>query len=104
MVGAGTLINLIFGLNYALSVVIVGVVMLTLLLLGGMIATTWVQIVKAVLLIGGATAMALLVLGEFGMNPLHLFGSAAEKNGGRRCSPPASSSRGIGMRSRSGSR
>ncbi|HKF14531.1 MAG TPA: hypothetical protein VKB13_04810, partial [Gaiellaceae bacterium] len=72
---------------YALSVVIVGVVMLTLLLLGGMIATTWVQIVKAVLLIGGATAMALLVLGEFGMNPLHLFGSAAEKNGAKVLAP-----------------
>ena len=47
MVGAGTLIHLIFGLPYAVSVVIVGVVMLTFLLLGGMIATTWVQIVKA---------------------------------------------------------
>ena len=81
MVGAGTLINLIFGLDYAVSVVIVGVVMLTLLLLGGMIATTWVQIVKAVLLIGGATAMALLVLAEFGMSPLHLFDSAADQNG-----------------------
>ena len=87
MVGAGTLINLIFGLNYALSVVIVGVVMLTLLLLGGMIATTWVQIVKAVLLIGGATAMALLVLGEYGMNPLHLFDSAADKNGAKVLAP-----------------
>jgi cation/acetate symporter len=46
-----------------------------------MIATTWVQIVKAVLLIGGATVMALLVLGEFGLNPLDLFSSAADENG-----------------------
>jgi cation/acetate symporter len=81
MVGAGTLINLIFGIDYAMSVVIVGVVMLTLLLLGGMIATTWVQIVKAVLLIGGATAMAFLVLGEFGFNPLDLFQTAERENG-----------------------
>jgi cation/acetate symporter len=81
MVGAGTLINLIFGLPYALSVVIVGAVMLTLLLLGGMIATTWVQIVKAVLLLGGATAMALLVLAKFGFNPVELFSSASSKYG-----------------------
>ena len=87
MVGAGTLINLIFGIDYDLSVVIVGAVMLTLLLLGGMIATTWVQIVKAVLLIGGATAMAVLVLAKFGMNPLHLFDSAADKNGAKVLAP-----------------
>ncbi len=82
MVGAGTLINLIFGIDYALSVVIVGAVMLTLLLLGGMIATTWIQIVKAVLLIGGATGMAFLVLGKFGFNPLELFQTASRENGG----------------------
>jgi cation/acetate symporter len=87
MVGAGTLINLIFGLPYALSVVIVGVVMLTLLVLGGMIATTWVQIVKAVLLLGGATAMALLVLAQFGMSPLSLFSTAADENGAKVLAP-----------------
>jgi cation/acetate symporter len=81
MVGAGTLINLIFGLPYSLSVVIVGTVMLTLLVLGGMFATTWVQIVKAVLLLGGATAMALLVLAKFSFNPLELFSSASDKYG-----------------------
>jgi cation/acetate symporter len=87
MVGAGTLINLIFGLDYALSVVIVGAVMLTLLLLGGMIATTWVQIVKAVLLIGGATAMALLVLAQFSFNPLDLFSTASDENGAKVLQP-----------------
>jgi cation/acetate symporter len=81
MVGAGTLIHLIFGLPYAVSVVIVGAVMLTFLLLGGMIATTWVQIVKATLLIGGATVMAFLVLLKFDMNPLHLFQSASSQFG-----------------------
>ena len=81
MVGAGTLINLIFGLPYWLSVVIVGAVMLTFLLLGGMIATTWVQIVKATLLIGGATVMAFLVLLEFGMNPINLFQDASSQFG-----------------------
>ena len=81
MVGAGTLINLIFGIRYEVSVVIVGAVMLTFLLFGGMIATTWVQIVKAVLLIGGATVMALLVLSEFNLNPLSLFRDASDKHG-----------------------
>ena len=87
MVGAGTLINLIFGLSYDASVVVVGVVMLTLLLLGGMIATTWVQIVKAVLLIGGTTVMALLVLSQFSWSPIDLFGSAADENGAKVLAP-----------------
>jgi cation/acetate symporter len=81
MVGAGSLIKLMFGLDYWLAVVIVGAVMLTLLMLGGMIATTWVQIVKAVLLLGGALVLAIWTLSKFGMNPLHLFDSAAQKNG-----------------------
>ena len=73
MVGAGNLIRLLFGLQYELAIVIVGVVMLAYVLFGGMIATTWVQIVKAVMLLGGATLMAVLVLSRFGMNPLALF-------------------------------
>ena len=59
MVGAGNLIRLLFGLPYEAAVVIVGAVMLAYVLFGGMIATTWVQIVKAVLLLGGATLLAL---------------------------------------------
>ena len=81
MVGAGTLIDLIFGLPYEASVAIVGVVMLTFLLLGGMFATTWVQIVKAVLLLGGAAIMAGLVLAKFSFNPLNLFDAASDKAG-----------------------
>src|SRR5215211_2908928 len=81
MVGAGTLIDLIFGLPYEASVAIVGVIMLTFLLLGGMLATTWVQIVKAVLLLGGAAIMAGLVLAKFSFNPLNLFHSASQQYG-----------------------
>src|SRR5919108_583721 len=66
---------------FALAVVIVGAVMLTLLLVGGMIATTWVQIVKACLLLGGAFALAIWTLSKFGMNPLNLFDDAAQANG-----------------------
>ena len=81
MVGAGNLIKLMFGLSYEAAIVIVGLVMLVYVLFGGMIATTWVQIVKATLLLGGATLMALLVLAQFGFNPLRLFAAAAERYG-----------------------
>jgi cation/acetate symporter len=81
MVGAGNLIRLLFGLNYELSVAIVGVVMLAYVLFGGMIATTWVQIVKAVLLLAGALMLALLALSRFGFNPLTLFAAASEQYG-----------------------
>jgi cation/acetate symporter len=103
MVGAGTLIDLIFGLPYEASVAIVGVVMLTFLLLGGMFATTWVQIVKAVLLLGVAAIMAGLVLAKFSFNPLNLS-TRHRTRPAQACSPPASSSRTSGMRCRSASR
>ena len=77
MVGAGNLITLLFGLPYEVAVVIVGGVMLAYVLFGGMIATTWVQIVKAVMLLGGATALSGLVLARFNFNPLALFEQAA---------------------------
>jgi cation/acetate symporter len=81
MVGAGNLIKLLFGLSYETAVVCVGLVMLAYVLFGGMIATTWVQIVKAALLLGGAALLAVLVLAQFGFNPLRLFASAAEHYG-----------------------
>jgi cation/acetate symporter len=87
MVGSGTLIQLLFGLNYVYAVIIVGVVMMTYVLFGGMIATTWVQIIKACLLLGGATLMALLVLTKFGFNPVRLFAQAAQTG----CDPNAPS-------------
>ncbi|NMP25954.1 cation/acetate symporter ActP [Rahnella sp. SAP-1] len=62
MVGAGKLIQLLFGLNYHVAVVLVGILMVLYVLFGGMLATTWVQIIKAVLLLAGATFMALMVL------------------------------------------
>lgn len=78
MVGAGSLIHLLFGLEYNHALYIVGAVMMIYVLFGGMIATTWVQIIKAVLLLGGASLMAGLVLWRFGFNPLALFARAAE--------------------------
>jgi cation/acetate symporter len=79
MVGAGNLIKLMFGLPYEWAVVIVGTVMLAYVLFGGMLATTWVQIIKAVLLLGGAFILAILAVWTFGFNPLALFDAAAAK-------------------------
>jgi cation/acetate symporter len=78
MVGAGQLIKLLFGLPYGYAVVIVGVLMTCYVLFGGMIATTWVQIIKAVLLLGCATFMAIAVLANFGFSPDALFARAIE--------------------------
>jgi len=81
MVGAGGLIRLMFGLTYETAIMIVGAAMLAYVLFGGMIATTWVQIVKAILLLGGATILALMVLARFGFNPVALFDAAATQYG-----------------------
>ena len=81
MVGAGNLIKLMFGISYELAVVIVGCVMLAYVLIGGMIATTWVQIVKAVLLLGGAALLCVLTLAQFSFNPAELFAKAADMYG-----------------------
>ncbi len=78
MVGAGQLIKLLFGLSYGSAVAIVGVLMTCYVLFGGMVATTWVQIVKAVLLLGAATFMAVSVLASFGFSPDALFARAIE--------------------------
>ena len=81
MVGAGGLIKLMFGLSYEVAISIVGAAMIAYVLFGGMIATTWVQIVKAFLLLGGALILALLVLSRFGFNPSNLFAAAASRYG-----------------------
>jgi cation/acetate symporter len=78
MVGAGQLIQLLFGLPYLWAVVIVGVLMIIYVTFGGMIATTWVQIIKAGLLLIGSTIIAILVLSAFGFNPSALIAKAVE--------------------------
>jgi len=81
MVGAGGLIRLMFGFGYETAVVLVGAVMIGYVLFGGMIATTWVQIVKAILLMTGAFLLAGMVLVRFGGSPVALFAAAAERYG-----------------------
>ena len=78
MVGAGQLIKLLFGLEYWIAVVIVGSLMMIYVLFGGMTATTWVQIIKACLLLGGASFMALSVLWHFGFSPEAMFAGAVK--------------------------
>ncbi|MBV9655630.1 MAG: cation/acetate symporter ActP, partial [Acetobacteraceae bacterium] len=76
MVGAGQLIQLLFGLPYAFAVVIVGVLMICYVTFGGMVATTWVQIIKAALLLFGASVIAFLVLSAFGFSMGDFFARA----------------------------
>ncbi|HRO21401.1 cation acetate symporter [Alcaligenes sp. RM2] len=78
MVGAGQLIKLLFGLEYWVAVVLVGVLMMVYVLFGGMTATTWVQIIKAGLLLFGASFMAIMVLAQYGFSPEKLFAAAVQ--------------------------
>jgi len=78
MVGAGKLIEILFGLDYEFAVVLVGILMILYVVFGGMLATTWVQIIKAVLLLVGTTFMALMVMSKFGFSLDALFTKATE--------------------------
>lgn len=77
MVGAGTLIKLMFGLPFEVAIVVTGALMISYVLFGGMIATTWVQIIKAALLLGGATILVLLTLSKVGFSYGELFKQAS---------------------------
>ncbi len=81
IVGSGKLINLMFGLSYEVAVIIVGGVMLLYVLFGGMIATTWVQIIKAALLLFGVTILVILSLSKFGFSLDNLYGAVEAKFG-----------------------
>ncbi|RXJ85930.1 cation acetate symporter [Arcobacter cloacae] len=76
MVGAGKLIELLFHIPYAWSVVIVGALMIVYVTFGGMLATTWVQIIKAVLLLSGVTFIAVMVLSHYGFSFISLAAEA----------------------------
>ena len=78
MVGAGALIKLLFGLDYWVAVVLVGALMMVYVLFGGMTATTWVQIIKAVLLLAGVTFMAFMVMANYGFSFEALFAKGVE--------------------------
>ncbi|NNE38528.1 MAG: cation acetate symporter [Gammaproteobacteria bacterium] len=83
MVGAGKLIQILFGLPYEIAVVLVGILMVIYVSVGGMLATTWVQIIKACLLLFGATILAFLVLKnlDFSVNNMFLQAVSIHENG-----------------------
>ncbi len=87
MIGAGTLVALLLkgsGIDYNRAVVIVGVLMVCYVVFGGMLATTWVQIVKAVLLISGTIMLSILVMAHFGFSLGAFFDAIAHvKDGGK---------------------
>ncbi len=77
MVGSGKLIQILFGLPYEFAVVLVGVLMIAYVAFGGMLATTWVQIIKAILLLAGTTFMSIMVMAQFGFSFETMFQEAA---------------------------
>lgn len=81
LVGAGALIKLLFGIEYWIAVLIVGVMMTTYVLFGGMTATSWVQIIKAGLLLFGTALLAILVFYKFDFNLVKMFDTIAADHG-----------------------
>ncbi|MEA3522552.1 MAG: cation acetate symporter [Campylobacterota bacterium] len=81
MVGSGKLIQLLFGLQYEIAVILVGVLMILYVTFGGMLATTWVQIIKAFLLLSGATFMAVAVMAHYDFSFSSLFATATQMKG-----------------------
>ncbi len=78
MVGSGKLIEILFGLDYEFAVVLVGALMILYVAFGGMLATTWVQIIKAILLLAGTTFMSIMVMAQFGFSFEELFTAATQ--------------------------
>jgi len=87
MVGAGNLIRLMFGIPYEWAITGVGLVMLAYVLFGGMLATTWVQIIKAVLLLFGVTLLTVMVLAQFEFSPVRLYSAVADRYGAAALEP-----------------
>ena len=83
VVGAGSLISLLSGgvLSPTLAIPLVGVLMIVYVVVGGMLATTWVQIIKAMLLMFATVVMSVLILARFGFSFSELLGAAEAKNG-----------------------
>ena len=76
MVGAGQLIKLLFGLDYNIAIFAVGLLMMVYVIFGGMVATTWVQIIKACMLLIGGTLVMVLAMSKFGFSYHNLMQQA----------------------------
>jgi len=78
MVGAGKLIEVLFHIPYHLAVVLIGVLMIVYVIFGGMLATTWVQIIKAVLILFGVTFIVIMVMAHHGFSFTNLVNTAVD--------------------------
>ncbi len=81
LVGAGLIINLLIGLEVEVAIIVVGILMIFYVVFGGMLATTWVQIIKAFLLMGGTVILTFLVLKEFNFSVIAMFDQVADEFG-----------------------
>ncbi|RAL22596.1 cation acetate symporter [Thermoflavimicrobium daqui] len=81
LVGAGAIVKLLLNIDYEVSIIVIGILMILYVVLGGMLATTWVQIVKAVLLMAGTILLSLLVLGQYGFSMVEMFNQVSTKFG-----------------------
>lgn len=81
MVGAGKLMELLLGVSFNISIIVVGAIMIIYVVFGGMIATTWVQIIKAFLIMTGGVALSILVAAQAGFSPLQFFADIANNSG-----------------------
>jgi cation/acetate symporter len=106
MVGAGQLIKLLFGLDYSTAVIAVGALMMVYVIFGGMVATTWVQIIKACMLLVGGTVVMLLAMSRFGFSystliqratSIHKLGPKLLAPGGLLADPVNAISLGLGL-------
>lgn len=106
MVGAGQLIKLLFGLDYTIAIFGVGVLMMVYVTFGGMAATTWVQIIKAGMLLAGGTLTMLLAFSQFGFSfhdlmeratNVHKLGMSLMTPGGLLADPVNAISLGLGL-------
>jgi cation/acetate symporter len=106
MVGAGQLIKLLFGLEYKVAIIAVGGLMMVYVIFGGMIATTWVQIIKACMLLAGGTLVMLLAMSRFGFSystlveratAVHKLGPKLLAPGGLLADPVNAISLGMGL-------
>jgi cation/acetate symporter len=78
MVGAGKLMELLIGVPFGMSITLVGAIMIIYVVFGGMIATTWVQIIKALLIMAGGIALSILVAAQAGYSPVQFFSDIAK--------------------------
>ncbi|MGH3087279.1 MAG: solute symporter family protein [Rubrobacteraceae bacterium] len=91
LVGAGALVQLLIGIPYNVSVIVIGILMTIYIVAGGMIATTWIQIIKALLLISGSLVLTIVVLASFNFNPIAVFNEVRAEVGPEAVIPAAPS-------------